>query len=461
MGTELLLKDKIPAAPYVKVKDDYAVKLLKYKDFVEVEYTANYIDNDSFVRVIMDSSGIFFVHYLVEPKKLSLEQNENKLQTSLVVNGKVSDIKGNTIYQFEKTIPIELNQDQLSKIRAKLFSFQDMFPLAEGNYKFDLLLKNYISKEFTSFETDITIPETPSLRMNPLLLANKAIKNSEYKGRNKPFLVGDIQLVPSPRNDFSPQDNLYLFFQIQGLNEELKENGFLEYSFLKEGEKIHSVIKNIKDYPDKINFFEEFPLSNLAAANYKMKVSLYDKNKNELLFEQSDFYISPALFLPRPWVLSIPIPSSADPIYTNILGNQYLSKKDLQKSTSLLDEAYRKDPNSEKFAMDLCRALFLKKEYQKVKEIATPFLKDKGRYEFLGVLGQSCQARGEFAEAISFYKDYLAHFGASINALNSIGDCYYQLGNTEEALIAWKKSLELDPKQEKIKKIVESIENKK
>jgi GWxTD domain-containing protein len=461
LASELLLANKIPAAPLVKVKDDYAEKLLKYKDIVEVEYTANYMDNDSLIRVISDESGISFVHYLLEPKKLSLEQYEDKFQTNLEINGKISDLKGNTIYQFERTIPIELNEDQLGKIKAKLFSFQDMFPLIEGNYKFNLLLKNFVSKEFTSVEADVNVPAVSSLRMSPLLLANKMIKNSEYGGKNKPFLIGNVQLVPSPRNDFSLQDNLYLFFQIQGLSDELKEEGSLECSILKDGIKIRSVIKNIKDYPDKMNFIEEFPLSNLASAAYKIKVSLFDKNHSEILFEQADFYISPTLLLPRPWVLSIPMPPSDDPLYSNTLGNQLLNNKELEKSVSLLEDAYRKDPSSVKFALDLCRVLFLRKEYQRVKEIGLPFSKDQGKYEFLGLLGQSCQALGEYADAISYYKDHLAHYGTNINVLNSIGDCYYKLGNIEEALVAWEKSLQLNPGQEKIKKIVESIKNKK
>jgi GWxTD domain-containing protein len=461
LASELLLANKIPSAPLVKVKDDYAEKLLKYKDIVEVEYTANYMDNDSLIRVISDKSGISFVHYLVEPKKLSVEQYEDKFQTNLEINGKISDLKGNTIYQFERKIPIELNEDQLGKIKAKLFSFQDMFPLIEGNYKFNLLLKNFVSKEFTSVEADVTVPETSSLRMSPLLLANKIVKNSEYRGKNKPFLIGNVQLVPSPRNDFSLQDNLYLFFQIQGLSDELKEEGSLECSILKDGIKIRSVIKNVKDYPDKMNFIEEFPLSNLVSAAYKIKVSLFDKNHSEILFEQADFYISPTLLLPRPWVLSIPMPPSDDPLYSNALGNQLLNNKDLEKSVSLLEEAHSKDSSSAKFALDLCRVLFLRKEYQRVKEIGTPFLKDQENYEFLGLLGQSCQALGEYADAISYYKDHLAHYGTNINVLNSIGDCYYKLGNTEEALVAWEKSLQLKPGQEKIKKIVESIKNKK
>lgn len=460
IASEVLISSKIPSAPHKKVEDTYAEKLLKYKDFVEVEYTTNYIDNDFYVEVIRDKSGIFFVHYLIEPKKLSLEQIENKFYTNLEINGKVSDLEGNTIFQYQKTIPIEFNEEQLKKIQTKLFSFQDMFPLIGGNYKFDVLFKNAVSKEFTSIEKDLVIPQASSLQMSSLLLANRIVKDSKYQGKNKPFLIENTQLVPSPRNDFSPQANLYLFFQIYDLDEEFKENGFLEYSILEENEKVYSLVKNIKDYPDKINFFEEFSLENLSPTNYIIKVSLLDRNKDEILSEQRYFYITASTFLPRPWVLSVPMPSSDDPLYLDILGNQYLNKKDIQQAKFLLEKAYRKNPNSIKYAFDFSQALYAAKEYQRVKQIAIPFLQDENKHKFLVILGQSCQALGELQQAVSYYKDYLSHYGTNLQVLNSIGECYYRLGNKEEALIAWEKSLEINPEQEKLKKIIESLKRK-
>lgn len=461
IASEILITSKVPSAPHKKVEDVYAEKLLKYKDIIEVDYSTNYIGNDSFIKVIRDKSGIFFVHYIIEPKKLSLEQYANKFYTDLEINGNISDLKGNTIFQYEKTIPIEFNEEQLNKIKDKLFSFQDMFPLIEGNYRFNLLLKNTISKEFTSLEKDITIPKASTLQMSSLILANKIIKDSKYKGKNKPFLMENLQLVPSPRNDFSHNDNLYLFLQIYGLNKDLKEDGYLEYSIFRSDKKVHSLIKNIKEYPDKVNFLEEISLANFPADYYKIKVSLFDKNKDEILSELSNFYISNLAVLPRPWVLSLPGASSDDPLYLNILGNQSLNTKEIHEAKSLLEKAYRKNPNSIKFALDFSRALLMAKEYQRVKQIAMPFLNTQEKYEFFAILGQSCQALGQLAEAISYYKDYLSHYGTNLLILNSIGTCYYQLGNREEALIAWEKSLELNPNQEKLKKLIESIKEKK
>ena len=461
IASEILISSKVPSAPHEKVKDSYAEKLLKYKDIIEVDYTANYIESDALVKVIQDKSGIFFVHYLVEPKRLTFEKYQGKYLSNLEINGNISDPDGNTIYQFERRVPIEFNEEQMTNIKNKLFSFQDMFPLVQGQYKFSLLWKNSVSKEFTSLEANIAIPETPFLQISSFTLANKLNKDSKYKGRNKPFLIGDFQLVPSPRNDFYSQETLYLYFQILGLTEDLKENASLEYSIFRNDEKIQSFVKSIKEYASQTNFFEEFPLANLTAAHYKIKVSLFNKNKEEVLSRESPFSIAPVSYLPRPWVLSLPMQSSEDPVHANILGNQFLNKNDIQKAKPLLEEAYQKNPNSVNFALDLSRALFTAKEYQRVKRIALPFIQNQQKYEFLQIAGQSCQALGELNEAITYYKEYLSHFGTNIFVLNSIGECYYRLGNTEEALIAWEKSLEINPAQEKLKTLVKSLKEKK
>lgn len=457
-ASDVLVSAKIPSFPYKKIETAYAEKLLKYKDIIEVEYTANYIDNDSLVRVIRDRSGIFFVHYAVEPKKLSIEQYENKFYTTLEANGMVTDLNGKTIFQYRKSLPIEFNKDQLDKIKTKLFSLQDMFPLIEGNYKFNLLLKNTVSKEFTSIEKDITITKGSSLQMSSLILAYKVDKNSIYEEKNKPFLIGKTQLVPSPRNDFSLKDSLYLFFQIHGLDEELKENGILEYSIYKEEKKVHSITKKINEYQDAPNIFEEISLINFSPAAYKIKVSLLDKNKSEVLFEQDYFFISFSASLPRPWILSQVSFSSTNPIYSNILGNQFLNKQEIIKAIPLLENAYRKNLDSLKFSYDYARALFHSKKYKKIKEILKPFIKTQvKKYEFLALLGIACQKLEDLEEAISYYKEYLVHHGTNLNILNSIGECYYKLGKTQEALVAWEKSLKINPKQKAIKKIVDSI----
>jgi GWxTD domain-containing protein len=462
LASEILLNATIPTSPHKKVEDAWAEKLLAYKDIVEVEYSANYINCDFSASVIEDKSGVYFVHYLIEPSRLTFEQYGGRFLSNLEINGNVTDLEGNTVYQYERSIPIDFNREQMDNIRNKLFSFQDMFPLIGGDYKLNVLMKNTVSKEFTSAEKNITIPKSSNaLSMSPLILANKALTDSKYKGRSKPFLLGNIQLVPSPRNDFSQQDHLYLFFQIHGLTNDLKETGIFEFVISDEDKQVRSFRKDIKDYPGAPDILEDISLTGLSAGYYRIRASVLDRDLQAILNEVADFSVSFASSIPRPWLLSLPVSSPEDPAYLNILGNQYLTKKDFFKARQLLEAAYRKNPESSQFALDLCQSLFNLKDYKNVKEIAQPFLDRPEKHIFYAILGQSCQKLSEWADAIVYYKSYLAYYGTHIQILNSVGECYHQLGNKQEALNAWERSLELDPKQEQIRKLVESLKEKK
>ncbi|MGB9763782.1 MAG: GWxTD domain-containing protein [Candidatus Saccharicenans sp.] len=461
MASDILLYQKIPNAPIYKVKDTYADKLFRYRDIIEVEYSANYIDSDALASVYRSPDGIYYVHYLIEPKKLSLEKDGGNYQTSLEINGIVTDDNGQQVYQFNRRIPLNLSDDQVARIKDRLMSFQDVFPLVPGKYKLSILLKNFVSKEFTSFETELNIPEE-GLQMSPLLLANRLTRSSQYRGLNKAFLLGDWQFVPSPRNDFIAADTLYVFFQIWGLTPELKQKAVLNYDLVKEnGEKVKAFSRRLADYPEENVFYETMPLEGLSPANYLLTVTLNDENGTELLSQKENFFISHLPTLSRPWVMTQPQEGDTSALVQHSLGIQYWNKKEINKAKKYLEAAYRQQPNEPVYALDFCRYLYAEKQYQDVLNIARPFVQNQQNYEFLELLGQSSQALNKYEEAISYYKQYLTHFGTNINVLNAIGECYYQLGDFDEALYAWERSLQLEPNQEKIKTQVKALKEKK
>jgi len=462
MSSELLITNKIPMAPTKKVNTVYAEKMLHYKDMVEIDYTANFIESSKVVTVVRQpAAGNYFVHYLIEPKKLTFEQYNDKFYTTLEIFGNVADAQNRSVFQFKKSIPIEFDEAQMVKIKNKLFSFQDMFPLIPGKYKLTILLKNTVSKEFTSIESDIEIPENPAPGIGPLLLANKMIENSSYKGQSKPFLINDQQLVPSPRNDFMVSDTLYLFFQLPALSGDLKNQGSLQFDILKDNASVMSIVKKIGDYPGLPDVLERFPLAALKAANYVMRVTLLSPQGKPLDVKEDFFYITPMPVLPRPWLLSVPLYSATAPQYWNDLGNQYLNLKNLPQARTLLEKAYHLSPQTSRFALDYCRVLMEMNDYQQAKNIALLLFKNQDKKEFIPILAQASQALNQNSDAVDYYKQYIAHFGASPKILNALGECYLAMGNGPEALLAWEKSLVIDPKQEKLKERLTTMKGDK
>ena len=448
--------------PQKKVDVVYAEKLLKYKDIVEVEYTANYVGSDYLVSIIKDSSDIFFVHFSIDPKTLSVGSFEDKYYSYFELVYHITTIEGKTIFQNQKTYDLRFNNEQLKDIKLKSYSIQDMFPLVPGNYKLIVLLKNTVSKEFTSFETDIYIPQTTSPYMTPLLFSYKIEEDPASEIYLKPFRIGRYQLFCQPNKVFTLKEELTVFFQIYGLSQKLEEEGSIKYTFFRENEEFMTKTVKISENRDKTNFILKFPLQNFAPDYYTLKVALIDKNQNEILFEKDIFSTSFLKGIARPWVISKAMPVLHSIEYSFILGNQLLNKGYIKEARTVLESAYRKNPLSLKFAYGFSRSLFVLKEYKKVKEVLKPFLENsQENYEFLSLLGKSRQSLQDYEEAIQYYKQYLDHLGTDLSILNSIGDCYYLLGENEEALVAWEKSLEIDPNQEEIKERIKTLKEKK
>ena len=459
--SEILLNKQIPAAPFERVKDDYADKLLKYKDIIDVDYTANYIDNRNLINVRLDPSGVAFVHYLIEPSRLSLDKVGPEYRADLEVNGIVSDKRGVTVYQFDRAVPIRLGLEQFEKIKANPFSLQDLFPLVPGRYTLSLLWKNRLTKAFTSLEADLLIPDATAFWMSTPVLAYKVDRESRFRGQGKSFLFGGIQFVPTSQPVFLTGEILRLSYGLINLPEDVRRGGSVATTILKEGVEVYRGSRPLQGAPAVLDVIEEFPLVGYSAAAYELQIAVLGPDGTERLVIRTHFEITPLGALLRPWVISLPQGPATSPEVANTLGLQYLQKNDVARALQLLESAHEREPGSAAFARDLCRVLFLDQEYAKIKAIAQPYLADNRRFDFLQMMGDVSRALGEHAEAIVFYKEYLTHFGMNIQVLNGIGHSEMALGNTAGALYALEKSLELNPKQDYLLALVKSLKEKK
>ncbi|MCP5049889.1 MAG: GWxTD domain-containing protein [bacterium] len=470
--SEILLSRDIVEAPKKRVNDEYAKRLLKYKNLIDVDYSANYISSSAKIKVLKDyASGFHFVHYLVEPQKLSLEQVDNAMYGNLEVNGSVYTGDREVVYEFSKAIPLRLTADQMEKVKDKLFSLQDKFPLIPGKYRFEALIRNSTSKEFTSIERELIIPEETTPGIDGMLLANKTRKTTTPGDSDKPFLIDGVQLLASPRDDFASGDKLHLFFQVQGLTSAQVREGYLVYTIFKDdGEEkpLVTVKKGFNEYPGidpekaspGVNFLEEFSLSQLPPSYYTIRVAVYASLDRFLYQRDGSFYISPIAQLKRPWVVSVTSPA-AQSEYLNTIAIQYANKKAFKTSLDYISKAYNQQPTSASLALNYCRVLFKLKQYRKVKTVALPFLQMPQKNQFLSFLGFASASLGQYMEAINYFKDYLAYYGTNVKVLNAIGECYHKSGSIEEALVAWKRSLELFPDQEKLKALVKDLKKSK
>ncbi len=454
LASEVMIREKLPQAPTKKVNNLYATKFLKYRGLVEIEYADNYVDNSSQFNVIQDRSGQFFVHYLVEPKRLSFDQLEGQYFTNLDVSGNISDRKGKVITQIKRKLPLKLSADMMNKVKDKLFSLQDVIPVISGTYHLSLIIKNSAGMEFTSVEKDFTIqaPKQPSI--SEIILGNRK-SDMDNPSLTKPYSFSGVQILPSPRNDFTSSDNLHIFFQAYAPRETL-ENGFVEFTLIARDAQVWTQTKALREYSALPDILETVPLKGFSFAYYTLNVRLLDSGKKELAAGKAQFYITPQQYLPRPWVVSQPMGSYTQVLHELARQNVEADRKD--EARRMFEKAVDKDPENAPLVMDYCRLLLKLGEHEKIKELALPLLQQKKRYEFSLIMGELSQKTEVFDEAISYYADFLTRFGAQPEVFNRIAECYMGLNAPEEALKAWKKSLEIEPRQTEVKKKVAELE---
>jgi GWxTD domain-containing protein len=461
MSSDLLIQ-RIESAASRNVEAKYAQKFLQYKDLVEVEYTANYLDCDSLIKVFRDPSGLYFVHYAVEPRRLSVNQYESKYYTTLKVNGRVTTAGGRLVHQYDKTISLNLSADEMSEANRAPFDFQDLFPLIGGDYSLSVLIKNEASKEFTSVEQALRIPQGgTAVQMTQPLLGYRVVRLGPAERRMKAFRVGPFQIYCQPNRVFTRQDTLAIAFQINNLSSEFAAGGEVRIEFLKDGQPFRDIRRKPSDYAELPNVLEEVSLADFSPAHYTVRVSVA-KAGTEIVSAGEEFDLSFSEFVPRPWFSSRVLPEAGDPVYAEITGSQLYNLGRFDEARVFLESAFQRKPESEDAATNLARVYFALQNPPAAVKILAPFTTpDKAaKYDTYLLAAEALKRTGEFGRAIELLDKAVARYGVNAVLLNSTGECYEGLGKTKEALAAFEKSLELSPDQPNVRKKVETLRKK-
>lgn len=450
---------RIETAAQTQVKDDYARKFLEYKDIVDVEYSANYLDSDALVAVARDEAGVSIVHYAVEPKRLSVSGGGGAYTTTLGVNGIVTDPAGSVIYQFEKAFAVKIEEGRMEELSRQPFDLHDLFPLIPGTYKMSVLVKNEASKEFTSFEQALLIPGGgPGPQLSRPLLGYKWSRSSPEGQNLRPFQFGPYRVYAQPGRIFTRADTLVVAFQVSGLTEDERRTGLLRIQILKDGEALADRSKRLDACADLPNVLEEFALKDLLPAHYGLKISLLI-GEREILSAQDEFNLTHQEAVPRPWIYSKLMPGAGEAAYEQILGAELFNAGRVVEAKIRLEKAYRKNPESPESALLLARAWMAMGEVEDTISVLKPFL-DPSRppnYDIFVLAGRALQSKADWAGALELTNRTISHFGANAVLLNAVGDCSFGLGKIKEALAAWEKSLEFNPDQPEIRKKVAGL----
>ena len=460
-----ILIQRVEGTPQKQAKTRYARKFLEYKDIVEVEYSANYLDSDALVKIIKDPSGLYFVHYAIEPVRLSVGQFQDKYYTTLLLNGTVADMEGKTIHQFEKTINLEFDSTQIREIVRRPLSIRDMFPIIPGRYRLSILVKNETSKEFTSLEREILIPaEEGKVQMTALILAYRSSPEEIRRDRLRPFQMGPYRLYFQSSRIFLKQDELGTAFQLNGLSREMQSRGTIRYDFLQNDKPFHSESHPVAEYLSLPDVLQKFSLEKFPPAHYKISAVLV-LDGQDVVSGNEEFDITHSPAIARPWIYTKLLAGPDSPAYAVVLGTQLYNSGRYPEALESFQKAWNSIPGNQETAIGLARTRMALQQYREIPPLLDSFV-DKTQneapsYEVYQLLGESYLKLSDWGNAVEVFDKAIARHGLNTGALNALGFCHLQLGHSEEALAAWEKSLEIIVDQPEIQKQVETLKRKK
>jgi GWxTD domain-containing protein len=461
MSSDVLL-NKIETSAADRIDDQYAAKFLEYKDVVEVEYSTNYLDSDGSMVVLRDPSGLYFVHYAIEPARLSIASVGLEYATTLLLNGSVSSADGRPVYQFEKTVGVRMDEARKNELDRMPFMVQDLFPLIPGNYKVFLLLKNEASKEFCSLERTIVVPGPDSgIGITAPLLGYRTQPADPEKRNLKPFRFGATQVYFQPNRTLTKSDQIVLAFQALGLDETSVGKARLRFEITREGAPVKDWERDLSNCPDLPFVVESIPAADLAPALYTVKIHLLVDGR-EIAASGEEFALTHLETVPRPWIHAKLMPDGRDPSYDGILGRQFEAAGRPAEARVLLEKAKAEGLTSPENILALARVYFQAGEYPVAASLLDPFLSEGAEavYEIWILAAETRLKAEDFAGAVDVLDRAMARFGVNTVLLNLLGDGYLGLNRPADARAAWERSLGMNSDQPDLRKKLDALKSR-
>lgn len=438
-----------------KFSDAYARSYLHYKDFVETEYTHNFIESSSVVK-IFNNFDQFFIHWAVEPKKVNFAFREEKYYAVFQLIVRMEDAQGNPVLEREEEIPLKITPEQYKNHQGQLFSFQDVLPVISGNYKLFFLLKNKTAKDFISFQKEIIVPQkegSPSLS-NLILYHSREIFRDGQEGKLKAFAFGGNYYLINAQNNFLSDEEISLYCQVYNLREKTDKSFLIEIFSVNADTPVFSLKKPMNEVlsskREEIDF-SSLTLSSFKPGYYQVQVSLLDANGSKLFTEKENFILLSQPYPVIPWIYSRTLNSFPDSESLFILGSQYFMTRKYERARDCLEQAL-KMKNDYKIRLLLAKTLYALHQYQDSLTIVFPVYQATQEREAAKIIAIDYVGLKDWPTAL-VYLEKIMEQAVEISVLNLAAECYLKLSQPEKALPLLQKSLELNPDQMDIRNL--------
>ena len=472
MGMGSFSSDTIIASvrglPEKKFSDTYAKSYMSYKDYIETEYSDNYLQSAFQVKMFREG-GQAFVHWTIEPEKMNFGTQGSAIYASFELVLRLEDSRGGTLFEKVEEIPLRLTPEQYKAHERQRFAFQDLLAVVPGEHRAFFLLKNKTGKDFSSFETRVVTPAEPEAGQAglsaPLIFHAREAVPAAQKNNLKAFVFGGWQYVVGARNEFSSASTLGVFLQAWNLDK-LGLGGppsfVLDIISLNANQSVGAfpladVTADPGD-PAILLVSGTVPLKDVKPGYYRAEISVRSADGRALLAQKENFVVLSQAVPVIPWIyarLHGPFPS---PEHLKVLGSQYFLAGDYERARDTFEKVLRQKDDADSRLL-LAKSLYGLGRYKESLGHALPLYERAPDRETAKVIALDHAGLKDWNAALPYLEKLMAE-ATEVPVLNLAAECHLALDRPEKALPLLQKSLSLVPDQPVIKALEEKTKKR-
>ncbi len=437
---------------------------------VAVDYTFDIFEL-SFEQVnIPTEEGFYQCHFNIEipPDQITLKEEEDRLLGKVKFLGGISDDKEVTVARLEETAFLELSKEDYPAQQHYNLSLRWRADLVPGEYHLSLVSFDKLGRSQGKVEHTFTVDELRADRwlLSDIALGYKAVKaNREMMEKGLPFTFGEYTIYPQSDALFRQGRAITVAAELlapEGWTPE-DEPVTLVLSVEEAGEKkvLTSVpLSGMESGGRRIVFFDTISTEALSAGEHIISLEVIGSSGEHLVGEQRSCTLVDQPIEYGKFIVNAQ--QGVDPVHLQYLfGLQYFLKGDYLKALPHLETAALKKPEELSYQVLFIKNLVILERLSRAEELVSNL---KAKYphepEVLLIEATLLAKREQYAEAISRYEEVLKGGFTSAEIYNAMGMLYLNLNNREKAREAFEHSLEIDPSQPEIEKLLAQIKGK-
>lgn len=281
---------------------------VKFKD-LEALVTSNIRYNTLPMKVrvdymkITDSTILTNVTIQFSRKDLQFQAKDNISKATVNIFARITSISRRPINTFENVVGVEVPTELLAKAQDGLSIYQKSIPLAPGMYRLNVVAKDVVGGNTTSYEVALNVPhyDDDRLSSSSLILADTIEKLPTRSIGQGQFVIGDSKVRPRLDETFKQDEHMGIYAQFYNFETDektKKPSGSIEYEITKAGsnEKVLEFSEDLNAIPgssaQQVTVEKLLPLKSLAPGQYQLKMKVTDRIRNQVLTPAATFTVT-------------------------------------------------------------------------------------------------------------------------------------------------------------------------